>query len=61
MKWEYKVIEAGKSKGMFFQSKELKDDDLVFSHLDGKPIRANTVTRACLWLWHLLSVGYQQG
>jgi len=24
----------------------LKDDDLVFSHLDGKPIRPNTITRA---------------
>ena len=28
MKWEYKVIEAGKSKGMLFQSKELKADEL---------------------------------
>ena len=24
----------------------LKNDDLIFSHLDGKPIRPNTVTRA---------------
>ena len=29
----------------------LKDDDLVFSHLDGKPIRPNTVTRA----WTMLA------
>jgi len=28
MKWEYKVIEVGKSKGLLFQSKELKADDL---------------------------------
>ena len=25
---------------------EVKDDDLVFSQLDGKPLRSNTVTRA---------------
>ena len=29
----------------------LKDDDLVFSHLDGKPIRPNTITRA----WTILA------
>jgi len=28
MKWEYKIIEAGKSKGMLFQSKELSADTL---------------------------------
>ncbi len=29
----------------------LKDDDLVFSHLDGKPLRPNTITRA----WTMLA------
>ena len=27
MKWEYKIIEVGKSKGVLFQSKELKIDE----------------------------------
>jgi integrase len=31
--------------------KPLTDDDLVFSHLDGKPIRPNTITRA----WTILA------
>lgn len=28
MKWEYKVVEVGKSKGLMFKSKELNTDDL---------------------------------
>lgn len=28
MKWEYKIIETGKSKGVLFQSKEVGADEL---------------------------------